>query len=428
MPSTLSSIVDGCPQDPREYLPFLRELRALPKYYQRFRIDDHLRRHAKALSNLNLAGPTYFQEALEYIERHQLYEDGLDIWKGTDRYKDVLGIYGSWLFERREYRQAALVFVEASDIRKAMVAHERALEWQELFELTAKETLSEDEIKDIAYRISEELLSKKRYSEAARVLMDYAHDDHQAVIALVQGNEFSEARRIVVLSGKQQLLQDVIMPAALEMKGQLSEDLNEMREQIRKQVVRLRELRVKKIQEPDVFYGTEDTTLHNVDVMTDVSMAPTAFTRYTAAPSITSKASKLSSKTKRKMERKAGSGRRGTVGEEEYLLRSVTKLAARSAATQADVKKLLPHLLHFSEQHRSEGRALQQDMESLDKELRDAIDEIWTKSTSTDRLAPSDSWTSRMLDREKEQLIDPVQRVPKPEMEISDWGIRFFRT
>ena len=42
----------------------------------------------------------------------------------------------------------------------------------------------------------------------------------------------------------------------------------------------------------DAFYGTEDVNLHNVDVMTDVSMAPTAFTRYTVAPSVTSKASK----------------------------------------------------------------------------------------------------------------------------------------
>jgi elongator complex protein 1 len=43
-------------QDPREYLPFLRELRALEKYYQRFKIDDHLKRHEKALWNLSLAG------------------------------------------------------------------------------------------------------------------------------------------------------------------------------------------------------------------------------------------------------------------------------------------------------------------------------------------------------------------------------------
>lgn len=43
-------------QDPREYLPFLRELRALSKFYQRFKIDDHLKRYRKALENLSLAG------------------------------------------------------------------------------------------------------------------------------------------------------------------------------------------------------------------------------------------------------------------------------------------------------------------------------------------------------------------------------------
>jgi elongator complex protein 1 len=44
---------------------------------------------------------------------------------------------------------------------------------------------------------SEDLVSKKRYIEAGRVLFDYAEDEREAVIALVQGNQFSEARRIV---------------------------------------------------------------------------------------------------------------------------------------------------------------------------------------------------------------------------------------
>ncbi len=44
----------------------------------------------------------------------------------------------------------------------------------------------------------------------------------------------------------------------------------------------------------DAFYGLEDElTLQNVDVMTDVSMAPTAFTRYTVAPTTASKISRF---------------------------------------------------------------------------------------------------------------------------------------
>ena len=45
--------------------------------------------------------------------------------------------------------------------------------------------------------VSEDLVSKKRHSEAARVLLDYSKDVREAVIALVQGNHFSEARRVV---------------------------------------------------------------------------------------------------------------------------------------------------------------------------------------------------------------------------------------
>ncbi|KAF9222466.1 pol II transcription elongation factor [Gyrodon lividus] len=423
--SLVLMVAQHAQKDPREYLPFLRELRALPQFYQRFKIDDHLRRHAKALSNLRRAGPDYFQEALEYLECHQLYEEGLAIWQDNEQHQAVLNAYGSWLFDRRDYKQAALVFVEASDFRKAMVAHERALEWQELFELAMKTKIPEEEIKEIAYRITEELLSKKRYPEAARVFIDYAGDLRQAVIALVQGMEFSEARRIIYLHSKPELLEDVVLPGAFENRSQLADDLNEMREQLHKQVARLKELRVKKAEEPDAFYGTEDTNLHNVDVMTDVSMAPTAFTRYTVAASVTSKASKHSSKTKRKMERKVGSGRKGTVDEEEYLLKSMSKLVTRCAATQAEVKKLLPHLLQLSKEHRAEGTALQQEFSAFDQELREAVGEIWEKPG--EEPGPMDSWVARMQEKEKERQIDPIERVPKPEMQAVEWGLRLLR-
>lgn len=84
------------------------------------------------------------------------------------------------------------------------------------------------------------------------------------------------------------------------------------------------------------FYGTEDLAMHNIDVMTDAS-AFTAFTRYTVAPTTSGQSratTKRTSRSKRKMERKVGSGRKGTVDEEEYLLKSLTKLAAKLSEAQ----------------------------------------------------------------------------------------------
>ncbi|THV06651.1 pol II transcription elongation factor [Dendrothele bispora CBS 962.96] len=423
-------------KDPREYLPFLRELRALDKYHQRFRIDDHLKRHVSALQNLSLAGPSYFDEAIEYVERYQLYDSALSIWKGTPQYKSILDVYGTWLFERKEFRQAASVFVEAENTQKAIISYERSLDWQDLFDLALRLETPQEDIVEIGYRVSEELTSKKRYSEAARVLLDYVKDVRTAVITLVQGNEFSEARRIITLNHVPELLEDVIHPGALESRAQISEDLSEMKEQIRKQLNRIRELRVKKVEDPDEFYGVEDTALHDVDVMTDVSMAPTAFTRYTVAPSTASRMSKRSSRSKRKMERKVGSGRKGTVDEEEYLLKSVSKLVGRFSATRDEGSKLLPHLLQFTPEHRDEGLAMQRELADFETELKAAVEEIWAVTpplgdgsiNSTENAPTRDSWAARMEEAEKNRRINPVERVPKPEMsgDRGDWKLRLF--
>lgn len=91
----------------------------------------------------------------------------------------------------------------------------------------------------------------------------------------------------------------------------------------------------------------DDPLLHNVEMMTDAGdSVVSAFTRYTAAPTATSKASKYVdqsdrqisfdslttySRTRtnksRKTERKRG--KKGTVDEEEYIVASFVKMVAR---------------------------------------------------------------------------------------------------
>ncbi|KAF8661467.1 hypothetical protein AX16_001304 [Volvariella volvacea WC 439] len=409
-------------KDPREYLPFLRELRALEKYYQRFRIDDHLKRYESALRNLSLAGDERLEDAFAYVEKHQLFESALRLWKGTPHHSKVLELYGDWLFERRDFRQAAVAFIEAKRPPKALIAHEKALEWQELFDLAAELQTSAEDVDAMAYRVADDLISKKRYTEAATVFLDYAKNVRQAIIALVDGNAFSEARRIVRLHSVPELVEEIIHPAALESRSQISEELKEMQDQLRKQRNRLKELRIRKIEEPDAFYNTEDPTLHNVDVMTDVSMAPTTFTRYTVAPSTASRTSKRSSRSKRKLERKVGSGRKGTVDEEEYLLKSVTKLVGRFSITRDLAKNLLPHLFQFTEEHREEGLELQMQISEFEKELQEALDEIWFRPEED-----GETWASRMEEIERKKQVNPVDRVTKPDfLAGKDWKIDLY--
>lgn len=54
----------------------------------------------------------------------------------------------------------------------------------------------------------------------------------------------------IALHEHNELLEEIIDPAVLEARSQIAEDLTEMREQLQKQVARLRELRIKKAEEP----------------------------------------------------------------------------------------------------------------------------------------------------------------------------------
>ncbi|THG96069.1 hypothetical protein EW026_g5696 [Hermanssonia centrifuga] len=74
-----------------------------------------------------------------------------------------------------------------------------------------------------------------------------------------------------------EVLEEIVHSGVLESGAHIAEKLGEMKEQLKTQVLRLRELRSKKVEEPDAFYGVVDMELHNVDVITDGSMAP--FTR-----------------------------------------------------------------------------------------------------------------------------------------------------
>lgn len=95
-----------------------------------------------------------------------------------------------------------------------MVAYEKALDWQELFDLVLREGVTGDKMSIIAHRmagisldffvehfplsiIPDELGSKQRHAEAARVLLDYTGDVDEAISSLVSGDAWSEARRIV---------------------------------------------------------------------------------------------------------------------------------------------------------------------------------------------------------------------------------------
>lgn len=250
----------------------------------------------------------------------------------TSRTQVLVGVWFSVWLPNLLFMHIPLVFREAGNFNKAILAYEKSLDWQDLFDLAVQQTTSEEELSDIGYRVAEELTSKKRYQEAARVYLDYAKDVRSATIALVQGNQFSEARRLVSTL----LLTPYMNTRFIEV---FSDHFTSTARAVRRCCIsrcfwesvpncRRHQWDERPVEETtpentgascqegrrtgwaldldsftwnqslkldavDAFYGVEDTDLHNVDVMTDISMAPTMFTRYTVAPSAASRSSKF---------------------------------------------------------------------------------------------------------------------------------------
>jgi elongator complex protein 1 len=96
-------------KDPREYLPFLRELRSIESTpLQRFRIDDHLSRHQKAFRWLAQAGEAHFDEALAYMRKHEIYDEGFAAFeRDPAKLRVAYDMYGDWMMSRSKPEDAA---------------------------------------------------------------------------------------------------------------------------------------------------------------------------------------------------------------------------------------------------------------------------------------------------------------------------------
>lgn len=55
------------------------------------------------------------------------------------------------------------------------------------------------------------------------------------------------------MRGKTELVEEIIFPSLLDSRAQITEDIQEMQSQLSKQTDRIRELRIKKIEEPGKF-------------------------------------------------------------------------------------------------------------------------------------------------------------------------------
>jgi elongator complex protein 1 len=125
--------------------------------------------------------------------------------------------------------------------------------WREALSCASLLPLSQQDLKILARDLAEGLVESKDFQSAARIHVEYLSDAEQAARLLCKAYQFAEAARIVALHGNHEMLDSVVDAGLVECFNSTTELLADCKAQIGAQVPRLRELRIKKEQEPRKF-------------------------------------------------------------------------------------------------------------------------------------------------------------------------------
>ena len=124
----MSVVAQRTQRDPKEYLPFLKELLAMPEDRRRVAIDKHLRRFPRVVRNIvaiivasgdavddaaQEEMAALEEECMDTIVEHKLFHVGLEAFRDTRWYRRVLVLYGEHLLATGEAAEAVLVFASA---------------------------------------------------------------------------------------------------------------------------------------------------------------------------------------------------------------------------------------------------------------------------------------------------------------------------
>lgn len=394
--------------DPKEYLPFLQNLHVQPELKRKFLIDDYLKNYELALKWLHEQGDEAHEEFDDYVVLHELYKPALKIYTyDKPRTNVIMGLFAEHLRETKQFGEAGVIFEYLIDLENALECYIMAKKWKQALSLVEKSADLLEKSSDTAEKLVETLTEDHKYSDAAEIEYQFLGNIEASIKLYCKQYWYDHAILLAEKSKKPELIESIVDVQINEGFGVIAELLADCKGQMNSQLKRLRELRTKKQEDPFSFYGTPDDldTPDNVSVAaSETSTTPSFFTRYTGKTAGTAKtgASRRTAKNKKREERKRAKGRKGTIYEEEYLIKSVGRLLERLDQTQSDALKLIEGLLrrHMKEQ----AYQIQKNWCELIDFIKENIDEIHNMSEK-DR--------ERIDDNGEIYLIDEI---PKPKV------------
>ncbi|KAF5288712.1 hypothetical protein FQA39_LY15284 [Lamprigera yunnana] len=403
--------------DPKEYEPFISDLKKQDEIARRFIINDYLKKHNAAVKYLMRYREN--EEIINYVKRHEVYHTAFNYSKrGSEVHKQIAVMYSEHLRKQKFYEEAAAVlssvelFSDAySDFKNSLMATNAvlALNQMKLYPNERNQKLKE---------LAQACALGGKILDASKIYENYLSDYHTAMDLYIKNHYFSEALMCAAKFNCYDEYKTHMLEHILEYCEELLTKLKVSQESFNKYKIRLATVKTGKIKKITMVRDNMQHPGFIDDVMSIADTASTvATTRQVFLQFLISKVS-TASRRRRKEEFKKQSLREGGVYEDIALMRALYELIMEVFSSGPIVRQLC--LISFNINNGSSIgslNSLHNYLLEFQLEINKTKFDIWPQNLNN--LDPDD-YESAIYENIK--FLDVKYREPPPNLDTS-WSL-----
>ncbi|CAL7938888.1 unnamed protein product [Xylocopa violacea] len=419
-------------KDPKEYIPFLNNLKKLEENYMKYSIDVHLKRYESAFQHI-VKESSRFNECINLIRNHDLYTKALKLFKkGSEEYKEIARIYAEYLLKKLCYLEAGIMFQRSGHFKEAINTYKLAGSWQDVITLSTQMELSETKKHMIYKDLIERLKSDKKYEEAAHIAMNYLKDTEETIISLCNGKRWKDAVRIAHDTKNLDLVESRVRSSVYEYADHAISQIDRNKKDFEQYKSRLAIVRdnisqrnlksCNEIMNDNELICDRDMS----DIFSDTSSTIGSTSSQKSKLSTLSSKSYRSSKNRRKQERKLLSLKEGSAFEDLALIQALYQVINNAYKERDDLHVLIQMLVYFDDDEYAEK--IQNCMKQFLSMIEKSKSEIWDKFAPSS-LIKMENVEEASMDLQGsfacQKLVEPYVIRP-PEANSLPWKLNIF--
>lgn len=390
-------------KDPKEYHALINEFKSIEnEHYRRYRIDMHLQRYDRAFKHLSQCENRY-DETLELIAEKRLFKEAIEIFDlnnnsdSDERKQNIWNIYGDYLFKKKYYREAAIVYNRAGNHSQTLKMHLMNSNWNLATVAARKMTkTNRDEFIKLAHSICQQLILNGRHIDGAYILEHYLNDPREAFRTLVRGNKWDYAVRLFYDHSEleESLLKEELKTELMEAYESLIESIENNSEKLQTHFNRLKELRQQQQQQAQTFNGYNKNEIDECENYSDTSsMFDSSSIKSSDSINSTSSLKTNLSNTRirslKRQEQRKYILKRGSPNEDFQLIYAIKELINQRCQELFVSESLICTL--YDQFMVKQSETLQQQLVSLHSLIIKIIDYIWNSEHFQRRLVEDET-------------------------------------